>query len=229
MLDRHPNVGMVHCAVYVVTPERRRLRRHRLFRHTRVRPGLAEFTRYLGGHDVCCSTVMCRRELWKSAGPFEHRLMCADWLMWLRMALRTDIAYVASPLVDMRIHGSSMTSTMDPMRWFDEFVEVTDKAIDEMHERHAVPAQSVETLRRTSSERQGRRFLIATLAAAAAGDDRQVQGYLSVLERLKDRGASRVYWWAGRVLAVKGAKPIMRAIRTVRREVTRMRARCATV
>jgi glycosyltransferase involved in cell wall biosynthesis len=227
MLDRHRNVGMVHCAVYVVNPDRRRLRLHRVSRRTRVAHGVSEFIRYLGGHDVCCSTVMCRREVWMRAGAFEHRLMCADWLMWLNIALCTDVAYLATPLVDMRVHGSSMTSTMDPMRWYDEFVELTEKAIDRMRELGVEPGQSVESLRRQSSARQSRRFLIAALAAAAAGANEQVQGYLAVLERLKRRGAPSIYWRTGRLLALKSARPIMRAVRTVRREFTRARVRCA--
>jgi glycosyltransferase involved in cell wall biosynthesis len=227
MLDRHQNVGMVHCAVYVVNPDRRRLRLHRVSRRTRVAHGVSEFVRYLGGHDVCCSTVMCRREVWMRAGTFEHRLMCADWLMWLNIALFTDIAYLATPLVDMRVHGSSMTSAMDPMRWYDEYVELTDKAIDRMRELGVEPGQSIESLRRQSSARQSRRFLIAALAAAAAGANEQVQGYLSVLERLKLRGAPSIYWRTGRLLALKGARPIMRAVRTVRREFVRARVGCA--
>jgi glycosyltransferase involved in cell wall biosynthesis len=224
ILDAHAHVGMVHCAVYVVSPERRRLRLHRVARHSRIAPGAGEFVRYLGGHDVCCSTVMCRREVWAAAGAFEHRLMCADWLMWLNIALRTDIAYIATPLVDMRVHGSSMTSTMDPMRWYDEFVELTDKAIDQMRALGVAPGRPIDHLRRQSSARQSRRFLIAALAAAAAGEDEAMAGYLAVLERLKQRGAPSIYWWTGRLLALRSARPIVRAVRTVRREFTRVKA-----
>jgi glycosyltransferase involved in cell wall biosynthesis len=227
MLDRHQTVGMVHCAVYVVSPDRQRLRVHRVSRHTRIAPGMSEFIQYLGGHDVCCSTVMCRRDVWVRAGRFEHRLMCAYWLMWLTIALQTDIAYIATPLVDMRVHDSSMTSTMDPMRWYDEFVAVSEKALDKMRGLGVEPGQSIESLRRQSSARQSRRFLIAALAAAAAGEDQQVQGYLSVLTRLQERGAPSIYSRTGRLLALKSARPIMRAVRTVRREFTRARVRCA--
>jgi glycosyltransferase involved in cell wall biosynthesis len=224
ILDRNPRVGMVHCAVYVVDPDRRRLRLHRVAPRSRIAPGAGEFARYLGGHDVCCSTVMCRREVWAAAGAFEHRLMCADWLMWLKIALRTDIAYLATPLVDLRIHGSSMTSTMDPMRWYDEFVELTEKAIDQMRALGVTPDRPVDDLRRESSARQSRRFLIAALAAAAAGEDEAMGACLAVLARLKARGAPPIYWWTARLLALRSARPIVRAVRTVRREFSRVRA-----
>ena len=78
VLERHPNVGMVHCAVYVVDPERNRLRIRRAYPDTRILDGRREFVRYLRGHNVCCSTVMamspaptgcagCRRRSWSIA------------------------------------------------------------------------------------------------------------------------------------------------------------------
>jgi len=168
--------------------------------------------------------VMCRRELWTSAGPFEHRLMCADWLMWLNIALRADIAYLAEPLVDMRRHDSSMTSTMDPQRWYDEFVEVTELAIDRSRELRLELHDSLDNLRKSGCERQSRRFLIAAVAAAADGADDQALAYLGVLDRLKRRGARPVYTWAGRLLAGKWTRPLTRVVRTVRRGVARSRA-----
>jgi hypothetical protein len=104
---------------------------------------------------------------------------------------------------------------------------VSEKALDKMRGLGVEPGQSTESLRRQSSARQSRRFLIAALAAAAAGEDQQVQGYLSVLTRLQERGAPSIYWRTGRLLALKSARPIMRAVRTVRREFTRARVRCA--
>ena len=80
--------------------------------------------------------------------------------------------------------------------------------------RTLLPDRSVETV-------------AAALAAAAAGDTPRVQGYLTVLERLQRRGASSIYRRAGRVLALESARPIMRAVRAMRRELSRARVRCA--
>lgn len=224
MLDRHPAVGMVHCAVRIIDRDRRLLRLHRVSTHTRIARGLDEFRKYLGGHDVCCSTVMCRRELWMQSGPFDDDLRCADWLMWLNIALRADIGYLATPLVDLRVHDSSVTSSMDPMRWYDEFVKITERAIDRMRELHVTLPGSMRALRRTSSERQSRRFLIAALAAAAANAEEQTQGHLAVLQRLRQRGAPAVYSWVGHLLALKGARPVIRALRAMRRAFLGARA-----
>ena len=129
VLERHHNVGMVHCAVYVVDPERNRIRIQRAYPDTRILDGRQEFVRYLRGHNVCCSTVMARRTLFQAVGPFEPELMCADWLMWMNFALRSDVAYVADPLVEMRVHEATMTSSMQPAQWHQEIFEILDRAV----------------------------------------------------------------------------------------------------
>ena len=219
MLDRHSHVGMVHCAVYEVDPDRRPIRLHRVFRRTRIAEGRREFVRYLGGHDVSCSTVMCRLELWRRAGPFVPELMCADWLMWLNLALLTDVAYIAVPLVETRVHGTSMTSMMDPLKWYDEYIEVTRRAIDNLRRSGIDTRQSVDVLPRWCVGRQSQRFLTAALAAAAADAESPVQGYLEVLDRLRARGASPVYSVIGRLLAHRAARPLLRLVRRARRGV----------
>lgn len=223
VLDRYPAVGMVHCAVRLIDSGGTPLGLHRVAKRMRIARGLEEFRRYLGGHDVCCSTVMCRREVWMHAGPFDPQLMCADWLMWLNVALRTDIAYLATPLVDVRVHDSSVSSTMDPMRWYEEFVEVTRRAIDQMGTLNVRLDTSLDRLRADGRGRQSRRFLIALLAASAAGDDAQVEGFLDVLRRLKNGGAPAVYWMIGRALSSQTIRPAMRAIRSLRRAAMRSR------
>lgn len=224
VLDRHASVGMVHCAVRLIDSDRHPLGLHRVAKDTRISSGLEEFRRYLGGHDVVCSTVMCRRDIWRQAGPFEHRLKCADWLMWLRIALRTDIGYVATPLADIRVHQLSVTSAMDPMRWYEEFVELTDRAMADMRALNLTIDGSPEALCRFSSSQQSRRFLMAALAAAADGADERANGYLRVLDRLKARGAAPVYAWIGRVLTSRTTRPLIRPIRAVRRSIRRSRA-----
>jgi hypothetical protein len=223
VLDRYPAVGMVHCAVRLIDGTGRPLGLHRVAKRMRIAHGLEEFRRYLGGHDVCCSTVMCRREIWMQSGPFDSQLMCADWLMWLNVALRTDIAYLATPLVDVRVHDSSVTSTMDPMRWYEEFVEVTRRAIEQTRTLDVRLDASIDRLRADGRGRQSRRFLMAVLAAAAAGDDAQVGGYLSVLQRLKEGGAPPIYSWVGRALSSQTIRPAVRAVRSLRRAAMRSR------
>jgi hypothetical protein len=166
---------------------------------------------------------MCRREIWEDAGPFDHRLMCGDWLMWLTIAMRADIGYIATPLADIRVHESSMTSTMDPMRWYEEFVEVTTRAMEQLQARHLSLGHSPAHVQRVSSERQTRRFLMAALSAAADGADDLAQGYVRVLDQLRQRGAPPWYSWLGGVLTSGSARPFIRPVRALRRAVLRAR------
>jgi glycosyltransferase involved in cell wall biosynthesis len=224
MLDAHPSVGMVHCAVYVVDPERRLLHRHRVARSTRVAKGVDEFMRYLGGHDVSCSTVMCRRDVWRAAGPFQHQYMCGDFLMWLNIALRTDIAYIADPLVETRVHQSSATSTMNPQRWYREFFEIVDIAIASLYERHPEITRPREELLRIGAVQQSKRFLMAAIAAAAEGQADLAREYAGVLDALRARGAPAVYGFAARACLGPLGRPFLVPVREIRRMVARARA-----
>ena len=56
------------------------------------------------------SNVVMRRAMWEQTGPFDTRLRSGeDWDMWLRLARRGLPAWVPSPLVAKRLHGSNMT------------------------------------------------------------------------------------------------------------------------
>lgn len=222
LLDGHSNVGMVHCAVYVVDPQRRRLRRLRAYRTTGVRAGRREFVRYLGGHNVCCSTVMFRRRLFAEAGPFEARLMCADWLLWLNFALRADVGYVAEPLVEMRVHPATMTNSMDPACWYGEFAEIFDRGVAMLE---AQPSHAVDRarLQRMSARGQGRRFFVAAIAAAARGAADEAARYGVVVKELEAWGLPRAY--ARTIGAV--SNPVARAVLLPARRIRRALGRAA--
>jgi glycosyltransferase involved in cell wall biosynthesis len=54
------------------------------------------------------SNVMVRREVLLQAGPFDIRLRnTEDWEMWIRLAKSGPPAWVRSPLVAYRVHGSN--------------------------------------------------------------------------------------------------------------------------
>jgi hypothetical protein len=61
------------------------------------------------------STMMLRREALEAAGGFDTTLsFAADWEMWLRLARRgCRFAHVRAPVAMYRIHGRSMTRTLD--------------------------------------------------------------------------------------------------------------------
>jgi hypothetical protein len=56
------------------------------------------------------SSILCDRELLLEAGGFDPDLsLCADWDMWLRLAVRTRFAGIDDPLVLYRRTPGSMS------------------------------------------------------------------------------------------------------------------------
>ena len=58
------------------------------------------------------STIMVRRDVLRSMGPFEQvARFGTDWLMWLRIAAAGHaIGYLPEPLTDRRWHGSNLSN-----------------------------------------------------------------------------------------------------------------------
>jgi glycosyltransferase involved in cell wall biosynthesis len=223
MLDRYPNVGMVHCAVHVVDIDGTPRQVVRAYPTTRVLPGRDEFVRYLQGHNVCCSSVMARRALFRD-NPFDSRFLSADFLMWIKFALRADVAYIAEPLLDMRVHPDAVTSWLAPSRWHEEFIGILEEGL--ALGATAYPSLIAErpALVRQAAKAQGRRFLIAALAAIARGDFQLARGYIAVLERLREIGLSRSYAVLARLTANHIGQRVLSAVALVRRARARRQA-----
>jgi len=55
-------------------------------------------------------TVLCERELFAHTGGFDpHLSQCADWDMWIRLAVFTPFFYLVEPLVTYRQHTANMS------------------------------------------------------------------------------------------------------------------------
>jgi glycosyltransferase involved in cell wall biosynthesis len=59
------------------------------------------------------SSVIAPRKALLEAGGFDSNLsMCADWDMWIRLALRLSSQYSERPLVQYRVRGDSMSTDL---------------------------------------------------------------------------------------------------------------------
>lgn len=113
LLDAHPGVQLVHCAVTHIDAEGRPLSVQRLFLGDRVESGDAYFRLLLDGCLINPAGVMVRRSAYASAGPFDEQIAWAvDWEMWLRLALLGGAAYIAEPLACYREHAGSGTASV---------------------------------------------------------------------------------------------------------------------
>ncbi|MFB0546161.1 MAG: glycosyltransferase, partial [Anaerolineae bacterium] len=123
LLDRYPEVGLVHSDGYSIDAagEATRLFRSRFpldlqeylsLDHIHVSP--EEFKRLVAGYNyIHFSNAMFRRECYQAVGGFDEGFpYAADWDLWLRISLHYDVAYVTEPLSCERWHGDNRTLKM---------------------------------------------------------------------------------------------------------------------
>ncbi len=114
VLDRHPQVGLAHSAYQVIDSAGRRLPDWPLpFAEDRIETGQTAFQELVLANYITAPTVLVRRECHAQVGPYAPSVgrSSTDWEMWLRIALRADLAYTATPLTQYRQHTSSTSTT----------------------------------------------------------------------------------------------------------------------
>jgi hypothetical protein len=113
VLDRHPEVGLVHGAFRVIDEAGRRLPDWPApFDGDVVEPGPEAFRELVLLNYVTTSTVLVRRECHARVGPHATDIgrSSTDWEMWLRLALHTSLAFTAAPVARYRTHGASVSA-----------------------------------------------------------------------------------------------------------------------
>jgi glycosyltransferase involved in cell wall biosynthesis len=117
LLELYPNAGFVHSNIYQIDERGDIFKEHWKPQSTGdyVTNG-REFFRDLiaGTNHICCPSVLVRKECFSSLGYFLEKLFFAcDWEMWMRIALKYDVACIGRPLVKYRRHSSSETSRVE--------------------------------------------------------------------------------------------------------------------
>lgn len=110
ILERNPEVGLVHSNVEMIDREGRVLyTKYEVDSQVAVHQR-QPFEKLLKGNFITASTVVIRRECIDYVGFFDSELRHSeDWDMWLRIAYFYDFIYVARPLVQYRIHQWSLS------------------------------------------------------------------------------------------------------------------------
>lgn len=193
LLDRYPTAGLVHCAAYEIDARNLRRRLIRAYPQDCLREGKQEFLRYLGGHNICCSTVMARRRLYQDMGGFDPSYLCSDFFMWLQFALQADIAYVAAPLVAMRVHDCALSSSIEPARWCREYLALMERGLKLADSACPSLLRERGPILRRAIRAQGKRFFVMAMGAVTAGEQQLAGGYVDVLRQLESRGLSPAY------------------------------------
>lgn len=113
-LDQHPTVGLVHGGFNLIDERGLPLRTWEApFPTDVIESGRQAFEELVVSNYITTSTVILRRDLLSDVGQFADEVgrSSTDWNMWLRVALRTDIAYRAESLTEYRQHPDTISAT----------------------------------------------------------------------------------------------------------------------
>jgi glycosyltransferase involved in cell wall biosynthesis len=117
LLDNHPNVALVHSAYDVIDHAGQKLPDWPPpFSEDTVENAPDALAELVQSNYICAPTVMVRRVLQLEAGDYSKSLRDSseDWEMWMRLAARGDIAYIAQRLAKYRVHESSASAATSP-------------------------------------------------------------------------------------------------------------------
>src|SRR5713101_2969912 len=114
VLDRHSSVGLVHCSVQHVDANGNPILLQRTYEADRVQPGEALWRELVvRGCVVNPAGVMVRKAAYRVVGPFTTRIHWGiDWHMWIRIAIRFEVAYLTDTLAFYREHAQSGTGAV---------------------------------------------------------------------------------------------------------------------
>lgn len=113
VLEAHPRVGMAHGGFRLIDASGRELRAWEpAFEADEILTSREAFADLAVVNVVVAPTVVVRRSIHDVVGPYARSIGASstDWEMWLRIALRADVAYTAAPLARYRIHPTSVSA-----------------------------------------------------------------------------------------------------------------------
>lgn len=89
------------------------------------------------------SSVIVERSIFSEVGGFSDAFsLCADWEMWVRIAARTEFAYINEPLVQYRVHADSMSRNVPLLE---------DESIRTLESGFAAPSTPLQIRKRRRS------------------------------------------------------------------------------
>ncbi len=111
MFDANPDVGFVYSGFVIVDETNTPFRESKPWSSDHVRSGLDAFADLLFLNTVPHSGTLVRRSCHEVVSYYDTRLPYAgDWDLWLRLAARFAVGYIAVPLYAYRVHRLNMTN-----------------------------------------------------------------------------------------------------------------------
>lgn len=127
MLEQNPGVGFAFCRCIEVqgSKEVGIAQWTDLGEKDQIWEGASFLMKLIQGDCVVLSAAMVRKDCYEKFGMFSLEMPHAnDWYLWCLLALHYQVGYLAEPLLFVRMHEESLTSTFnqggDPLCMLDE-------------------------------------------------------------------------------------------------------------
>jgi glycosyltransferase involved in cell wall biosynthesis len=169
VFDRHPEVGFVYAACLFADENGHGVWINRPAPVDYVRAGWQEFAGLVFKCDIPHSGTLVRRSCHEEIGFYNPRLPHAgDWEMWLRLAARWSVGYIAEPLFAYRIHSTNMHhSRVSPRQATAEHVLTVENAFK------ALPPEAPEALQQLRPAALRRAHLRSSAIECSSGRTRR--------------------------------------------------------
>lgn len=119
-LDNNPTVGLAYCLSWFIDERDRSIFNSKdllyfpdkeRWEQDFVNNGIDECSKYLIFENIIhnASAVLIRRSIYEKVGYADESLrLCGDWLLWVKMLLVSDIAFIAETLNYYRAHSETV-------------------------------------------------------------------------------------------------------------------------
>jgi glycosyltransferase involved in cell wall biosynthesis len=146
IFESNPRVGFTYGAHELVDSSGKVFDVARPFETDYVIDGRKEFARLVWLNYVPHSGTLVRRVCHDELGVYDPRLPhSGDWDLWLRVATRYDVGYVADPLYAYRVHDSNMShARVSPAQAIDELLLTLKKNFDLLQSPDEAPLRALE-------------------------------------------------------------------------------------
>lgn len=103
--DEHPEVGMLHTSALTLDAN------GTLFPVSNVHDAIdpQPLAAMVVSNPVVASTAMMPTRLFAELGAFDENLVFSDWELWIRIAARYPIGFLAEPSCAYRVHGQNVS------------------------------------------------------------------------------------------------------------------------
>ena len=161
VLDENPNIGMCYCrglymdvdgGVWGGFPKKRSYHRN----------GLQEFKRLIMGNYIKGPEALIRRYIISNTGGFYSYpvRVSADWHLYLRVCLYSDIAYIGEPLAYYRLHENNLSKFYLQNFNLAEIERETFGLLNDIFEKIVSPRSKLYLLRKDSYKSVAERILV---------------------------------------------------------------------